>query len=45
MSGHVSHKSIPEFSTKSLGHGLPVACGTRWIKNRQQRKQSSLFIE
>ena len=29
MSGHVSHKSIPgvEFSTGSLGHGLPVACG------------------
>ena len=29
MSGHVSHKLIPgvEFSTGSLGHGLPVACG------------------
>jgi len=28
-SGHVSHKGIPgvEFSTGSLGHGLPVACG------------------
>ena len=29
LSGHVSHKGIPgvEFSTGSLGHGLPVGCG------------------
>jgi len=29
LSGHVSHKDVPgvEFSTGSLGHGLPVACG------------------
>jgi transketolase len=29
LSGHVSHKGIPgvEFSTGSLGHGLPVATG------------------
>jgi transketolase len=29
FSGHVSHKNIPgvEFSTGSLGHGLPVAAG------------------
>ena len=29
FSGHVSHKDVPgvEFSTGSLGHGLPVACG------------------
>ena len=29
LSGHVSHKDIPgvEFSTGSLGHGLPVATG------------------
>jgi len=29
LSGHVSHKDIPgvEFSTGSLGHGLPVAVG------------------
>ena len=29
FSGHVSHKGVPgvEFSTGSLGHGLPVACG------------------
>jgi transketolase len=29
FSGHVSHKGIPgvEFSTGSLGHGLPVGCG------------------
>ena len=29
LSGHVSHKGVPgvEFSTGSLGHGLPVASG------------------
>lgn len=29
LSGHVSHAGVPgvEFSTGSLGHGLPVACG------------------
>ena len=29
LSGHVSHKGVSgvEFSTGSLGHGLPVACG------------------
>jgi transketolase len=29
LSGHISHKGIPgvEFSTGSLGHGLPVAAG------------------
>lgn len=29
LSGHVSHKGVEgvEFSTGSLGHGLPVACG------------------
>ena len=29
LSGHVSHKGVAgvEFSTGSLGHGLPVACG------------------
>lgn len=29
LSGHVSHKGVPgvEFSTGSLGHGLPVGCG------------------
>ena len=29
LSGHVSHKNVPgvDFSTGSLGHGLPVACG------------------
>lgn len=29
LSGHVSHKGVPgvEFSTGSLGHGLPVAAG------------------
>jgi len=29
FSGHVSHKGVPgvEFSTGSLGHGLPVSCG------------------
>ena len=30
LSGHVCHKLFPgiDFSTGSLGHGLPVACGT-----------------
>ena len=29
FSGHISHKGVPgvEFSTGSLGHGLPVCCG------------------
>lgn len=36
LSGHVSHLGIPgvEFSTGSLGHGLPVAAGMAW-RSRQ----------
>ncbi|WP_133013302.1 transketolase [Marinomonas flavescens] len=42
FSGHVSHKGIPgvEFSTGSLGHGLPVATGLALaskIDNRNSR--------
>ncbi len=41
-SGHVSHKGIPgvEFSTGSLGHGLPVCCGMAYaakINNNQHK--------
>ncbi|WP_094603521.1 Apulose-4-phosphate transketolase subunit A [Sporomusa silvacetica DSM 10669] len=39
LSGHVSHKGVPgvEFSTGSLGHGLPVGCGMAMAakKNKQ----------
>jgi transketolase len=42
LSGHVSHKGIPgvEFSTGSLGHGLPVASGialSAKIDNKKHR--------
>ena len=42
LSGHVSHKRIPgvEFSTGSLGHGLPVASGMTLaakINNKKHR--------
>ncbi|HEY2828452.1 MAG TPA: transketolase [Pirellulales bacterium] len=42
LSGHVSHKGIPgvEFSTGSLGHGLPVATGMAYaakLRNDQHR--------
>jgi len=42
FSGHVSHKGVPgvEFSTGSLGHGLPVSCGMAYaakIDNRIHR--------
>ena len=37
LSGHVSHKGIPgvEFSTGSLGHGLPVATGMALAAKRK----------
>ena len=37
--GHVSHKGVPgaEFSTGSLGHGLPVACGMAKAAQLDQR--------
>ncbi|WP_202908889.1 transketolase [Roseimaritima ulvae] len=39
LSGHVSHKGIPgvEFSTGSLGHGLPVGVGMAKAAKLQQR--------
>jgi transketolase len=39
LSGHVSHKGIPgvEFSTGSLGHGLPVGVGMATAAKLQQR--------
>ena len=45
LSGHVSHKGIPgvEFSTGSLGHGLPVAAGM--AKAAQLRgKEHRVFV-
>jgi transketolase len=40
LSGHVSHKGIPgvEFSTGSLGHGLPVAAGIALASKINKRK-------
>ena len=40
LSGHVSHKGIPgvEFSTGSLGHGLPVAAGMALAAKIDQNK-------
>ena len=42
LSGHVSHKGVPgvEFSTGSLGHGLPVGCGMAMAakKNNQNHR-------
>lgn len=37
LSGHVSHKGVPgvEFSTGSLGHGLPVGAGMAWALKKQ----------
>ncbi|MDD0852519.1 transketolase [Halobacteriovorax sp. GB3] len=39
LSGHVSHKGIPgvEFSTGSLGHGLPVAVGMALAAKKLKR--------
>lgn len=39
MVGHVSHTAVPgvEFSTGSLGHGLPVACGMALVGKRERR--------
>jgi transketolase len=40
LSGHVSHKGIPgvEFSTGSLGHGLPVATGMALAAKRGAKR-------
>ncbi|MEO0529251.1 MAG: transketolase [Planctomycetota bacterium] len=41
LSGHVSHKGVPgvEFSTGSLGHGLPVATGMAYAAKLRNAKQ------
>ena len=41
LSGHVSHKGIPgvEFSTGSLGHGLPVAAGMAYAGKLDDGRQ------
>lgn len=40
LSGHVSHKGIPgvEFSTGSLGHGLPVGAGMAYAASLDGRR-------
>ena len=40
LSGHVSHKGVPgvEFSTGSLGHGLPVAIGMALAAKKDNKK-------
>lgn len=45
LSGHVSHKGIPgvEFSTGSLGHGLPVACGMA-LAAKINKKKYRVFV-
>jgi transketolase len=39
FSGHISHKGIPgiEFSTGSLGHGLPVCCGMAYAAKIEKK--------
>ena len=45
LSGHISHKNIPgvEFSTGSLGHGLPVAGGMA-LAAKLRKKQFKTFV-
>lgn len=45
LSGHVSHKGVPgvEFSTGSLGHGLPVGAGIA-MRLRKDRIDSRVFV-
>jgi len=45
LSGHVSHKGIPgvEFSTGSLGHGLPVASGMA-LAAKIDKKDHRIFV-
>ena len=45
LSGHVSHKGIPgvEFSTGSLGHGLPVASGMA-LSAKIDQKKHKIFV-
>lgn len=45
LSGHVSHKGVPgvEFSTGSLGHGLPVATGMA-LAAKLDQAQHRVFV-
>ncbi len=45
LSGHVSHKGVPgvEFSTGSLGHGLPVAAGMAYAA-KMDNKTHKIFV-
>ncbi len=45
LSGHISHKNIPgvEFSTGSLGHGLPVAGGIA-LAGKLRKKRFKTFV-
>ncbi|MDO4484644.1 MAG: transketolase [Clostridia bacterium] len=45
LSGHVSHKGIPgvEFSTGSLGHGLPVAVGMA-MAAKMDKKNHRVYV-
>jgi len=46
LSGHVSHKGVPgvEFSTGSLGHGLPVAGGMAYGAKLAQEKHRVFVV-
>lgn len=45
LSGHVSHKEVPgvEFSTGSLGHGLPVGAGMAYA-GKLDKKTHRVFV-
>jgi len=45
LSGHVSHKGIPgvEFSTGSLGHGLPIAAGMA-LAAKINKQQHNIYV-
>lgn len=45
LSGHVSHKGVPgiEFSTGSLGHGLPVGAGMA-MSAKRKNKSYKVFV-
>ena len=46
LSGHVSHMEVPgvEFSTGSLGHGLPVAAGMAYAARLQRDRHRVLVL-
>ena len=46
LSGHVSHKGIPgvEFSTGSLGHGLPVIAGMALAGKIDKKKHTNFVL-